>query len=239
MKYGFYTDRGLDKQNMDKKPWNQHRLNSHGYRCPEWEPMPEGKKNVVVLGCSHTFGQGNADDEHWVHFLSQHNTDRLRYWNLGVPGASPDACVRRLWGTQKLLDPKIVIMCWPDYSRREWYDKEITTLHGSSDKLHIHNKHTDLSNFLNNVFWVQKFAEVTGAKTFHCFASHYVEHEDMKDLNVLEDYTLRNCWPHWDKFTARDLHDRPSLASDGMHYGREHHERFAQLFLERFYAKLK
>ena len=146
MRYGFFTDNGLDRQNMDKKPWSQHTLNSHGYRCPEWDPLPDGKKNVVFLGCSHTFGQALDDDQHWVAQVSKHNTDRLRYWNLGVPGASADACVRRLWGTQKLLFPKIVIMCWPVSTRREWYDKEISTLHGASVKLHIHNKHTDLSN---------------------------------------------------------------------------------------------
>lgn len=239
MRHGFFTDNGLDRQNTDKAPWNQNKLNSHGYRCPEWDPLPEGKKNVVVLGCSHTFGQALDDDQHWVAHLSKHNPDRLRYWNLGVPGASADACVRRLWGTQKLLFPRIVIMCWPVSTRREWYDKEISTLHGASDKLHIHNTHTDLGNFLNNVFWVEKFGEVTGARTFHCFAQEEIKHADLTGLNVLEDYTLANCWPYWDKFTARDIHSEPSLAADGAHYGREHHERFADLFLEKFQSKLK
>ena len=85
-------------------PWNEYKLNSHGYRCPTWDPMPDGKKNVVIVGCSHTFGQGLDDNEHWVHHLSKYNTTRLRYWNLGVPGASGDSCVRTLWGTQKLID---------------------------------------------------------------------------------------------------------------------------------------
>ena len=74
MKFGDYTDRGLDQQPIDRYPWNEHKLNRMGYRCHEWEPMPDGKKNVIVLGCSHTFGQGLNDNEHWVHFLSQHNT---------------------------------------------------------------------------------------------------------------------------------------------------------------------
>ena len=76
MQYGFYTDKGLDKQPLDKSPWNEHNVNTFGYRCPEWDPMPDGKKNVVVLGCSHTFGQGLEDNEHWVYHLSQHNSNR-------------------------------------------------------------------------------------------------------------------------------------------------------------------
>ena len=227
MKYGSYTDRGLDQQNKDSYPWNKVQTNSSGYRCPEWTPMPDGKKNVVVLGCSHTFGQGLDDTEHWVHFLSQHNTDRLRYWNLGVPGASGDACVRRLWGTQNLLDPKIIIMCWPDESRREFSD----STHNTSDQ--------DVQNFLHNVFWVQKFAEITHAKAIHCFAHTPIVHDDLDNCMVLKDYSIANCWPYWDKFKARELHAKPSLAKDGLHYGVEHHERFAELFLNQFGSKLR
>lgn len=237
-KFGHYNDKGLDVPFT--RGWKkEYKVNSHGYRCPEWEPMPDGKKNVVVLGCSHTFGEGLDDDQHWVHFLRQHNTTRLRYWNLGVPGASGDSCVRRLWGTQKLLNPRIVIMCWPVITRREWYGKDITALHGADPKLAIHDNDTDLNNFLHNVFWVEKFAELTGAKTFHCFADTYVEHEDLKGLNVLDHFTIRNCWPYWDRLTQRVVTTKPSLARDGIHYGVEHHERFADLFLKKFQRKLK
>jgi hypothetical protein len=227
MKYGDYSDRGLDRQNINKYPWNDHKLNSHGYRCPEWDPMPAGKKNVVVLGCSHTFGQGLDDNQHWVHFLSKHNSDRLRYWNLGQPGASGDACVRRLWGTQKLLDPKIIIICWPDETRRQYTDP-------------IHNSpEDDMRDFLHNIFWVEKFSEMVGAKTFYCFAHTPIQNSQIKNLNVLQDYSISNCWPYWDKFTQRKIISEPSLAKDGKHHGVEHHERFASLFLEKFGSKLK
>ena len=239
MKFGFFTDRGLDTQNMDKHPWNKVKTNSQGYRCPEWEPMPEGKKNVVVLGCSHTFGQGLEDDQHWVHFVGQHNSDRLRYWNLGVPGASGEALVRRLWGTQKLIDPKIIIVCWPPITRREWYDREITPVHGDSVKLHIQNRRTDLSNHLHNVFWIEKYAEIYQAKTFYCHSMEQIKHPDLDRLNILDTYTLANCWPYWDKFEQREQLKSPSLAADGQHYGVEHHERFAKLFLDAFGKKLR
>jgi len=239
MKYGFYSDSELPESvGINESPLTDYKTNSHGYRCPEWEPMPDGKKNVVVLGCSHTFGQGNADDEHWVHHVSQHNTKRLRYWNLGQPGASADKVVRILYGCEKVIHPSIIIVCWPAWSRREQLGKYAESLTSDAQQLSAEDDDTDKNNFLKNVFFVEKYAEKNNCKVFHCFAQDsYQEH--IQNPNVLEDYTIKNCWPYWDKFTARDLHSQPSLAGDGVHYGVEQHERFAKLFLEKFGPKLK
>ena len=239
MKYGYYNDRGLPESvAKNHSPIKDYKVNSHGYRCPEWEPMPDGKKNVIVLGCSHTFGQGNADNEHWVHFLSQHNTERLRYWNLGQPGASADKIIRILYGTEKLLDPKIIIVCWPFWSRRERlgvYDESVMSY---DNRMKFEDDHTDKNNFLKNVFFLEKFAEKNNCRTFHCFAQDSY-HELIPNLNVLQGYTIKNCWPYWDRFEQRVQYKEPSMAADGQHYGIEHHKRFAQIFLDQFGRKLR
>lgn len=227
MKFGYYTDRELPEGH---------------YRCPSWDPMPEGKKNVVVLGCSHTYGQGLENDEHWVHFLSQHNTDRLRYWNLGQPGASGDKVVRILYGCEKLIDPRVIIVCWPFWSRRERLGEHPQNVISTDAILKNEDEHTDKNNFLKNVFLVEKFAEKTNATTFHCFAqenySNYI-----KKLNVLEHHTIKNCWPPYDNWhgpeARKTLISDYSLAKDGEHYGIEHHKEFARLFLSQFNSKLK
>jgi len=200
--------------------------------------MPDGKKNVVVLGCSHTFGQGNADNEHWVHFLSQHNTDRLRYWNLGQPGASADKVVRILYGCEKVVYPSIIIVCWPFWSRREKLHSYPQSQMSYDPELKNENELTDKNNFLKNLFFVEKFAQTNQCKTFHCFAQESY-HNHMKGLDVLSDYTIKNCWPYWDKFEQRVPYNEPSLAADGEHYGVEHHKRFAEIFLNYFGKKLK
>lgn len=225
MKFGHYTDKGLPESNI-------------GYRCPSWDPMPAGKKNVVILGCSHTYGVGHTNDTHWVAHLSKYNTERLRYWNLGQPGASADLIVRILYGTEQTIYPSIVIICWPLWSRREKLSLRPKNLTGGDVLLKMENDDTDRNNFLMNVFHVEKFAEKNGCKTFHCFADEsYQEH--IKGLNVLEDYTIKNCWPHWDKFDQRTRYTEPSLAADGEHYGEPHHKRFAELFVNYFRRKLK
>ena len=238
MKFGHFNDKALpDMLSSVSELPELYKLNSFGYRCPEWSPMPHGKKNVVILGCSHTFGQGLAEDEHWVHFLSKHNTVRLRYWNLAQPGASGDKIVRTLYGSEKIIDPNIVIVCWPDWSRRERYGEDTTDMQGSNQQLKYEDDETDLQNFLKNVFFVEKYAEWKNCMTFHCFASASY-HEHIPDLKALKEHTLMNCYPWWETYLQRELQS-DSVARDGQHCGIKHHERFAELFLKQFGSKLR
>ena len=241
MERGYYGDKKLPKPvAITRKPIKDYKTNSHGYRCPEFTPLPAGKKNVIVLGCSHTFGEGLEDNEHWVHFLSQHNTKGLRWWNLGQPGVSADKIVRILYGAEKVLFPNIIIVCWPLWSRRERLHTFPQSLMSYDPLLKTETEETDKHNFLKNVFFVEKFAEYNHAKVFHCFAQ---EVYTLEGSNVFSDTSIKFCWPPWDKIkshkTNRERITEPSLAKDGIHYGVEHHKLFAELFLKKFGSNLK
>ena len=233
MKYGFYADDDIPQ--FDSVPG--HKTNSYGYRCAEFRPLPDGGKNVVVLGCSHTFGEGLEAHQTWSSQVAQKSNKILRWWNLARPGASADQMIRILYGTEKLLFPKLIIACWPAWSRRERLEDFARSLTSDSPLLKTENDNTDRNNFLKNVFLLEKFAEKVGAKAFHCFAEDVYELDI--SLQVLKDYTIKNCWPEWDKHQKRKLHSKPSFAKDGIHYGKEHHEVFARLFLQRFNTKLR
>ena len=239
MEYGYYNDKKIPKS-VDRKLIAEYKTNSHGYRCPEFSPLPIGKKNVVVLGCSHTFGEGLEDNEHWVHFLSQHYTTRLRYWNLGQPGASADKVVRILYGCEKVLFPKIIIVCWPFWSRRERLHEYAQSLMSHDSLLKEEDNKTDENNFLKNVFFVEKFAEKVDAKVFHCFSQDVYK---IKSNFVFNETSIKLCYPPWDNHllpgAKRERITTPSFAKDGVHYGIEHHKRFAELFLKKFAPKLK
>jgi hypothetical protein len=237
MRHGYYTDDELPKFN----PATGYKINSYGYRCPEFRPLPDGGKNVVVLGCSHTFGEGLEENETWANLVAKESNKILRWWNLGQLGASADLMIRILYGAEKVLFPKIIVACWPAWSRRERLDLHPQNLTSDDSLLKIENNNTDRNNFLKNVFLLEKFAEKTQAKTFHCFAEDVYELDN--NLQVLKDYTIKNCWPEWDQHhlpeAKRDIIKTPNLARDGVHYGAEHHRVFARLFLERFKSKLK
>ena len=236
MKHGHYADDELPKFN----PVKGYGTNSLGYRCPEFRPLPDGGKNVVVLGCSHTFGEGLEENKTWISQVAKQSNKILRWWNLGQPGASADLMIRILYGAEKVLFPKIIVACWPAESRRERLDLHPQNLTSNDSLLKTENNNTDRNNFLKNVFLLEKFAEKNNAKTLHCFAEDVYELDN--NLQVLKDYTIKNCWPEWDQHhlphAKRDIITTPSLARDGVHYGVEHHEVFARLFLQRFNTKL-
>ena len=108
------------------------------------------------------------------------------------------------------------------------------------EELKNENELTDKQNFLKNVFFVEKFAEHTNANVFHCFAQ---EVYDLDAKNVFNDTSIKHCWPPYDNHNLpeaeKTIITKPSLAKDGVHYGMEHHERFAKLFLAKFGSKLK
>ena len=228
MKYGFYSDNNLTT------------FEEYPFRCPGWDPMPDGKKNVVILGCSHTWGVGLEAHETWASHVSQHNTNRLRYWNLGQPGASAETVVRILYSCEKVLYPNIIIVCWPEISRRQRLEKYTQNLLGSHPSLRYENHETDMNNFLMNVFFVEKFAEKNNCKTFHCFADTVIDfREDKSTTYLLTKTSLRNSWPIWHTSKHRELVPSPSRARDGIHYGVENHKHFAKNFLQEFAPKLK
>jgi len=237
MKYGFYADDDIPRF----APVPAYKTNSYGYRCPEFQPLPNGGKNVVVLGCSHTFGEGLEEDETWVSRVSKQSNKILRWWNLARPGGNADQMIRILYGTEKILFPKIIVACWPSWSRRERLDIYPQNLTRDDILLKMETDNTDKNNFLKNVFFLEKFAQKIEAKTFHCFAQDVYALGN--DLQVLKDYTIKNCWPEWDNHhlpnAKRVLITKPDIARDGMHYGIKHHQAFSLKFYDKFKSKLK
>ena len=246
MKIGHFSDDHIPECSPCQDSSVDYKLNSRGYRCAEWDPLPTGKKNMVVMGCSHTFGVGNEDGTSWVDIiqarLNRDNKDRLiRVWNLGCPGASADKVTRLLMSTEKVLFPKIILICWPEISRRERL-QDIPSDTGSSTPEFIRHEteQTDLHNLYKNIFLSEKYAEKVGSNIFHCFAND-TPAVDLK--NVYNKFSLRSCWPVWDNHrlsTAQREHVREhDVALDGKHFGSRHHSRFGDLIYDAFGVKIK
>ena len=66
---------------------------------------------------------------------------------------------------------------------------------------------------------------------------------NVTDTNFYYKTSLKAYWPEWSTLTfehkKRVLHTNPNLARDGVHYGSEHHKKFAELLYDYFKSKLK
>lgn len=90
--------------------------NSLAYRTEELNYF-KNKDFVLVLGCSHTYGTGLAEDEIW-HYQIKKNLN-LEVLNGGLIGSGPDLQMLNsmMFIKNSGLTPKAVIIQWPELNR--------------------------------------------------------------------------------------------------------------------------
>lgn len=96
--------------NPDSDPV-EHTLNSHGFRSPEFS-----KVDLIMAGCSQTFGMGVEYNQTWPTMLAE--SLNASYVNLGSPGASNQKIVENIISyIKKYGKPKIICAVFPNLYR--------------------------------------------------------------------------------------------------------------------------
>jgi hypothetical protein len=99
-----------------------YRYNSLGYRCPEFDQQADIR--IVSVGCSHTVGVGLPQTavfhERFAERLRRESGKTVVNWNLGLSGTSCDYVARMLHLAVPRLNPDIVLILFPQLSRREY-----------------------------------------------------------------------------------------------------------------------
>ena len=114
--------RNKDKLKDFKKNPVTYNINEYGFRTSF---DFDNKDSLIALGCSHTFGVGNRENEIWPTILSDRL--KLKLYNLGVPGGAMSSCFRVLEQWIARIKPKMVVILEPHPSRREFTNNgEIT-----------------------------------------------------------------------------------------------------------------
>jgi lysophospholipase L1-like esterase len=105
------------QQYFTERKWHEpnaitYKINRYGFRSDEFEV---GKRSVVSLGCSYTFGTGLPIDAIWPSLVAKELD--LPAYNLAWGGTSADTCfmLARYW--LPILRPKLVVMAAPPWSR--------------------------------------------------------------------------------------------------------------------------
>ena len=108
-------------QNIDPEDDLTYDINNHGFRCPPFDDIDHRKQQIMVLGCSYTFGIGLRQEQLWHdHLLLAFSDETTQIWNLGVPGYSNDAIARLAWRFLEYIRPAMIFVQWTHFHRREY-----------------------------------------------------------------------------------------------------------------------
>jgi hypothetical protein len=136
----------LPKPNPEDGEWLgiSYEINEHGFRSPSFDK----KADILILGCSQTFGIGIENIENtWPAILS--DKLNLPYASLAKSGSSINSQIRRAYAYIKQYGkPKYIYAIFPDFDRLEFpVDQKVLMPDKRKDRLNyletIHKKNQD------------------------------------------------------------------------------------------------
>lgn len=225
----------------------EYRYNSHGFRCIEFDRIPNGSYVVASVGDSNVEGIGLPVEHTWPHLLCE----KLRTvvepevcnLNLGLGASSNQHIAIRACRAMQSpeLHPDVMFVAWT-YPHRLLYVYEdgelmdwpfLTDLEMTSTNPKVRIKRTyfeqiqsgkfDLSNLMANIMLVQSVAALCRTTVCHSFLSQNVDDQDWlsKRVDGLCGWT-----------------ESPRSARDLMHFGLEHNEWTSGLMLDWFVSNV-
>jgi hypothetical protein len=124
--FNSFWDLPDSEENFKKNPKPQYtgtsityQCNSYGYRTPEFD-FNSTAPSIFCVGCSFTYGTGVRQEETWPALIRQQFPE-YNVHNFGSAGSSGDTIVRTLTNIGNLLNPKILLILWPEIFRFELY----------------------------------------------------------------------------------------------------------------------
>jgi hypothetical protein len=171
-------------------------FNSHGYRCPEFEPGADVR--MISIGCSNTLGVGLPQQalfhEQFAERLRKELSATVVNWNLSMGGASNDYICRTLYLAVPQLNPHIVLVNFTYLPRREYVsvgnrvlsyiakceppDRVAKEIYGHivalssplDDQLNLFQNYKAIESLLHDRLWLYSF--VFGSKLMEDVAAH-------------------------------------------------------------------
>jgi hypothetical protein len=166
-------------------------LNSDGFRCIEFNQIPQDTVRLVSVGCSNTEGYALPEHHTWPHMLCERITAGtglpVTNLNLGASAASNRTIALRSIFAMKMLHPTHMVIGWSfssrllyiteDGSHRDWavpnsYERK-SARSEDQPKLDyyalIQNNTWDMHNWMLDLMMVDLYAEISQTPVLHLF----------------------------------------------------------------------
>jgi len=197
----------------------EYKFNKYGHRTKNIEDLNDDF--LLTFGCSYTEGIGLCEDQIWNHTLKTHLNLDLYNCAKGATGMDIQYYNTTLWKTNKLPLPKLVIVQWPQKSRKmfasteqkflEFNDMSETPTHDGRwwGKRYIVDT-AEMS--FNNFIWFENFNNIWESLGVPVF--NWTWDDDIEQEVIISSRKLWFVSPDI-KDRARDFdHDGPGFHSD-------------------------
>ena len=211
IKYQLLVDHGWDTSTSIP-----YVINSHGFRCDEFENNVE---NIVTLGCSFTMGIGLPVETVWPSLVSQ--ALNLKLYNLAWGGNSADTCFRLAEYWLPKLKPSVVCVLTPPPNRIEIIDDHNTNSPATTVLPGVDYDQPLLDIFLKTWFLYEENCRLNNFKNQLAI----IQLCNKLNIKVIVLTALDDI--QYDRTTKID-----NLARDFIHAGPGEHRKLAKKFVE-------
>jgi hypothetical protein len=145
---------------VNKGPQVTYKLNKDGFRSENFETLKESNLNVLISGCSYTYGQGVFQENSWVELFSKSigltSSKPVKMYNLGIMGASIYLIIKNLMAfIRKYGAPDQIYLLLPPYSRKLIYDEAYDNFKSVVMNKHqykelVHKKNASIKRFYDS-----------------------------------------------------------------------------------------
>jgi hypothetical protein len=240
-----YVNQKLNKFSTDinpNAPFVNYHFNEYGYRS---EGFVRSEVNVLTIGCSVAFGNGIPSENRFsaifCNLLQASLQKSISDWNIAWPGESVDYIGRMLPLFLPFLKPEILIVSFPSFCRKEFFDAfgsrydfrpDRKDSNAISKNIHQHllaltSDYQDLANFFRTFKMIDYMCKYLGIKWLYSIRKH--------------DESLFTKINQFDTIIKIDSLDKIDVARDGGHPGilsnKNFGEKIFKKYMEIYYEK--
>jgi hypothetical protein len=174
-----------------------YRINKDGFRSQHFQNFNKDKKNILVAGCSVSFGEGILEELTW-HQEMLNNIEFDEYYNISSIGASTRLIVKNiLTFIRKNGKPEYIFAIFPNFSRDLQFDS---------------NSKEFISCIINRLLLLAPKEYMTNNIYIKNYQHEYAVFTYIDYIRILEDVceylNIKLIWSTWDdeaKYILNDL----------------------------------
>jgi len=251
---GRYSGVGDDFARDGEKPYNYQdgppinlNLNSFGFRSKEISVLDNNNINILVSGCSNSWGDSILEHNMWSNYLYEHFklfNNNINVDNISYPGASIHAIIRNINAfINNYGSPNYLFIVFPSLSRNLYFLNNkngfanvflFDNYSGKQIKVQreYNKQYVRENNILQTTTFLYMLESLCESKNIKLLWTSWDEEDCIlfDTLNFNNFINIKNI----DNISVENTNNDPYwlIGKDNVHFGAEWHKKISYLFFE-------